>query len=547
MFNSISKLTAKFGLTTKFIPPIIAAVLVSMIIGALFMINEAQRANEVQLTIAESAFKAEQEHANDALNKALKSKADSIGRFMSKTAVDFILSYDFTALTQFQAEASKDTDVAFAAYLKPDESAMAAFDKPESAHKILEFKYPIVNEGDTIGYVLLGMTTKSINEGTARAQKRIDAAIMSAKDSSADSMTRFMTIISIDMIAIVAIVTLVIYFLFQINIVRPLRQTRTLIKGLAEGEGDLTVHLPVHNKDEINTLHVHINAFIESLHAMIESIVAEVKRLDDESAILQGHSNEMSTNADRLNDNTTQVATAMNEMSATVQEVARSSAEAATAAENGREEANQGKDVVKTAINGIASLSSEVENAADVITKLAENSERISTVLDVINGIAEQTNLLALNAAIEAARAGEQGRGFAVVADEVRTLASRTHESTLEIREMIDMVQSSTQDAVKAMSQGQDAAKASVEQAKAVGTTLQSIIDKVTVISDMSTQIASAAEQQSSTTEEINKNIVTINEISGNTSVTSSETNQSSSEITDMASRLNNLVSKFKI
>jgi len=547
MFNLLNTITSKFNLSAKFIPPIVAAILISMSAGALFMISEAKNSSEQQLGIAKQAFQAEQGHAQSALNNALKSKSDSIGRFMSKTAVDFIISYDFTSLTQFQAEASKDPDVSYSAYLKPDKTPFTAFKKPETANKISEYTYPIVSEGENIGYVLLGMSNKSIENGIISAQKRIDSAIQSAQDASKGSMDRFITIMIVDIVAIILIVSTIVFLLFHFHIVKPLRYTQNMIKGLAEGEGDLTVSLPVNNKDEINTLHLHINAFIESLRNMISIVVDEVRNLETQASTLHQQSSEMSQSSFDLSQNTTQVATAMNEMSATVHEVSRSATEAAKAAENGRQEADHGHEVVQTAVNGIGNLSSEVESAAEVITRLAEGSERISTVLDVINGIAEQTNLLALNAAIEAARAGEQGRGFAVVADEVRTLASRTHESTLEIREMIDMVQNSTQDAVSAMSRGKEAATVSVKQAEAVGESLNMIIEKVTAISDMSTQIASASEQQSCTAEEINRNVETINSISNLTANTANETTASSSEITEMTTRLNNLVGQFKI
>lgn len=546
MFNIINAIGSKFSLTVKFIPPIMLSILVTMIIGAGFVITEAENSTREQLEIAKTSFRAEQEHAKKELSHALKSKSDSIGRFMSKTAIDFIISYDFTALTQFQAEAGKDPDVAYAAYLKPDKSPMTAFKKPTDSSHIVEYRYPIINEGETIGYVLLGMSKKAMNNGIALGEKRIATAITSVKTSADNSLKRFYTIMGIDMLAIVIVVAIVIYFLFQFNIVRPLRNTQKLIQGLSAGEGDLTVQLPVKNNDEINTLHLHINAFIESLRNMIEIIAGEVALLEKQSGTLKLQSTDMSQSSFDLSQHTTQVATAMSEMSATVQEVARSAAGAAQSAENGRNEADTGQNVVRTSIAGIANLSGEVENAAEVITKLAEGSEHISTVLDVINGIAEQTNLLALNAAIEAARAGEQGRGFAVVADEVRTLASRTHDSTLEIREMINMVQHSTQDAVSAMSKGQDAAKVSVEQSEAVGESLRSIITRVSEISDMTTQIASAAEQQSCTTEEINQNIETINMISSTTAETANSTAEASNEITEMASRLNSLVGQFK-
>jgi len=547
MFKLANSLGNKLNLTAKFIPPIMASILVTMIIGAVFVISEAENSTREQLRIAKTSFQAEQKHASTELTRALKSKSDSIGRFMSKTAIDFIISYDFTSLTQFQAEASKDPDVAYAAYLKPDKSPMTAFKKTTGDMSIVEYRYPIINEGETIGYVLLGMSKKTMNDGIAQSEKRIAAAIALVKSSADSSLKRFFTIMGIDMLAIVIVVAIVMFMLFQFNIVRPLRNTQKLIQGLSAGEGDLTVHLPVKNKDEINTLHLHINNFIESLRNMIDIIASEVKLLDKQSGTLKLQSTEMSQSSFDLSQHTTQVATAMSEMSATVQEVAHSAAGAAEAAENGRQEADTGQNVVRTSIAGIANLSSEVENAATVITKLAEGSEHISTVLDVINGIAEQTNLLALNAAIEAARAGEQGRGFAVVADEVRTLASRTHDSTLEIREMINMVQQSTHEAVNAMSKGQNAAKLSVDQSEAVGESLRSIINKVSEISDMTTQIASAAEQQSCTTEEINQNIETINMITSTTSETAANTAESSTEITEMASRLNSLVGQFKI
>ena len=547
MLKIINNITCKFSLTAKFIPPIVGAILISMAAGALFLISEAENSTEQQLNIAKQAFQAEQNHAQQALNNALKSKSDSIGRFMAKTATDFIISYDFTSLTQFQEEATKDPDVSYSAYLKPDKTPFTAFKKSSSIKQILEYTYPIISEDETIGYVLLGMSKQSIEGGMISAQKRINSAIQDAQETANQSRDRFISIMLIDIIAIILIVSTVVFILFHFHIVKPLRNTKNLIKGLAEGEGDLTVSLPVNNTDEINTLHLHINAFIGSLRNMISIIVGEVQHLEQQSSTLHNQSSEMSQSSFNLSQNTTQVATAMNEMSATVHEVSRSANEAAKAAENGRSEAGHGFDVVKEAVTGIGNLSNEVENASDVITRLAEGSENISTVLDVINGIAEQTNLLALNAAIEAARAGEQGRGFAVVADEVRTLASRTHQSTLEIREMIDMVQNSTKDAVSAMSRGKDAATISVQQAEAVGSSLNTIIEKVSAISDMTTQIASAAEQQSCTAEEINKNLETINEISNDSASTANDTTASSSEITEMTTRLNNLVGQFKI
>ena len=237
----------------------------------------------------------------------------------------------------------------------------------------------------------------------------------------------------------------------------------------------------------------------------------------------------------------------MNEMTATVQEVASHAAHAAEAATSARDEAQGGQRVVSANIDAIQRLADEVMQTAELINRLAEDSNAIGTVLDVIRGIAEQTNLLALNAAIEAARAGEQGRGFAVVADEVRTLAQRTQESTSEIQDMIERLQAGARNAVEAMEKGRAGAESSVRQAVTAGESLQAINQAVAAISDMNLQIATAAEEQSAVAEEINRNITTINMVADETAVGAEQTAEASQELARLAMNLQRIVSQFRV
>jgi methyl-accepting chemotaxis protein len=242
-----------------------------------------------------------------------------------------------------------------------------------------------------------------------------------------------------------------------------------------------------------------------------------------------------------------QVATAMNEMTATVQEVARNAALAAQSASEANNEALEGKKMVQTTIDAINELSGEVDNASHVIQKVESESLKIGSVLDVIRGIAEQTNLLALNAAIEAARAGEQGRGFAVVADEVRTLASRTQNSTLEIQNMIEQLQTGARSAVVVIDASRKKADESVQRAERAGRSLESITLSVATINDMNTQIASAAEEQNSVAEEINRNIININHVAQETADSAEQTTMASEGLARLASELQSLVAQFKL
>ncbi len=242
---------------------------------------------------------------------------------------------------------------------------------------------------------------------------------------------------------------------------------------------------------------------------------------------------------------TDQVATAITEMAASVQEVARNAQNTADAADKADAEARAGRQVVADTSSAIGRLAAEVEKASGVIQQLEAHSSEITSVLDVIRGIAEQTNLLALNAAIEAARAGEQGRGFAVVADEVRTLASRTQQSTQEIRAMIEKLQEGARSAVKVMGLSREQADNSVEQARHAADSLESITRSVRVITDMSAQIATAVEEQSAVGEEINRNIISIRHISDANAHTGAESEQAAQNVAHLALSLRNLAAQF--
>jgi methyl-accepting chemotaxis protein len=237
----------------------------------------------------------------------------------------------------------------------------------------------------------------------------------------------------------------------------------------------------------------------------------------------------------------------MNEMSASSSDVAGNAQYASSAAQEAAVQASQGRQVVTGTIDAIGDIATDVDNAATVINGVAENSTGIGSVLDVIKSIAEQTNLLALNAAIEAARAGEQGRGFAVVADEVRALAKGTQDSAQEIQEMITGLQAGTEKAVQAMDTSRRKAREYAEQAVAAGDALAAITGAIGTISDMNTQIAAATEQQSAVSEEINRNVTNISSISAETADYTKQLVSSSEEMSAMAEQLRTLVARFRV
>ena len=381
-----------------------------------------------------------------------------------------------------------------------------------------------------------------IDELTDLVQK--DAA---AAGANAHTTTDNNQIIQAATLTVGLLVCALVAFFFPILITRPLNRVISAIEDLAGGEGDLTLRVNVDSKDELGHLSASLNQFLEKLHDLIRRAAttsSQVREASNQMLQLNSQSQEM---IGSQHSSTDMVATAINEMAATVQEVAQSASSAADEARQADADARTGSERVNSSLISIRDLAQDVGRAAEVIHKLETEAEGVGSVLDVIRGIAEQTNLLALNAAIEAARAGEQGRGFAVVADEVRTLASRTQQSTTEIQGMIEKLQCGARNAVSVMDAGREKAQASVERAESAGSSLIEITKAVASISSMNTQIASAAEEQSVVTAEINRNITEISVISDRNSQVSSEAAQASTVLSEYAGELDRIVQNFKI
>ncbi|MFC3853513.1 methyl-accepting chemotaxis protein [Salinispirillum marinum] len=349
-----------------------------------------------------------------------------------------------------------------------------------------------------------------------------------------------------NLILVVALIGAAIILLNRL-VTRPIAALASALADIAQGDGDLTRRIPIRRRDEIGLLADRFNQFIGTIHTLVQAVIESVNDMDAAINDTQRVAARTNEGVKAQRQETDQVAVAMQEMTNTANSVSHSAEVAAQGAHDADDQGQKARTIVQGAIDGIDALASDIEQGAEVVTSLEQEVANITTVLDVIRGIAEQTNLLALNAAIEAARAGEQGRGFAVVADEVRTLASRTQASTEEIHHMIERLETGAQRAVASMNSSRQQGESTVQQASGASGALDGVAAAISDINRMNMQIATAANEQTSVANDISQRLTRIVDIAVTAEQDTDEVDALTRGLLERARQLHKLVGNFQV
>lgn len=345
----------------------------------------------------------------------------------------------------------------------------------------------------------------------------------------------------------IALLLAALVLLISRSISRPLQDAVAAMANIASGEGDLTRNLDNHGRDELTALAGHFNVFTDKLRGVIRQLLDSSSSLDQAARNLGDISSEAQLHSQQQAQQMELVATAVNQVTYGVQDVAKNAEQASSEVHAAEEQAGQGQQSIDASLQQIEQLSGTIAKAVEVIQSLATESTQIGGVLEVIRSIAEQTNLLALNAAIEAARAGEQGRGFAVVADEVRLLAQRTQQSTAEIQSMIERLQSNSEAAVKVINDSNRASQQTIEQASLAGQSLSQITQSLRNLTGLNASIASATLQQTHVVDDINRNVTQTASLAHNTAEAAEQSSAASQHLKQLAERIHRLLGQFRV
>lgn len=535
------------SLTKQCLLPTLAAILLSMIavLGVLvYNLNQAfDRLTEMSVrTLDESQTKLQEQQLS-----ALNSKADIIGSFISKVSPDMILGYDYTGLESFKRTAKADKEIVYLSFFKPDGSRMTTSDEPGDKSKVIERRYPIMNDTEKIGEIALGLSTLSYEVTVAESKERAHRAVNDVRTVGKNAVESTITIMAVAIVTVLLVITVLTVLLFKMAVLRPLAETTELIAALGAGGGDLTIQLPVKRRDEIGELRTNVNTFVQTLRTMIIRVSDHVRTLHSTGSGLSQLSNELERRSGDQRDRTHRMVSAIDEMVASHDDIARNSSGTADHAERSVGAASAGLTAVVYVGEHVKGMAQVAEESARVVNALAKDADKIGVVLEVINDIAEQTNLLALNAAIEAARAGEHGRGFSIVADEVRALASRTRDSTSQISEVVNRFQKTTHTVVDRMKKSRSNTDSCVSQSTQAGEILTSMSKMAVEVRSMSEQIAVAIEEHSSVVVHIRQNVGDIDNMAEQSEGSARRTATTATELNRLTLELDGLIRKFKV
>lgn len=439
----------------------------------------------------------------------------------------------------------------FGKYASKEEQAKAKeqLDSP-AAKKVDEFRALALSKGLAGGFGVapeqwFTAITEKIN-GMKEVENGIAAHISDAA-AGFEAEARQQMLLSAGLTAALLLVSLTMGWLVASNILKPLKGLVRMIGDIADGEGDLTTRLETDRNDEIGEVCILFNRFVEKIHDIVQQVARSTVQVSGAADHLRETAEQIATAAEEVACQSTTVATASEEMSATSTDISRNCTIAADVSNQATGTAQEGAEIVKRTLTGMQQIAERVTIASRSVGGLGARSDQIGAIVGTIQDIADQTNLLALNAAIEAARAGEQGRGFAVVADEVRALAERTTKATREISEMIKAIQAETSSAVATMESGVSVMEAGMENSQQSGQSLEQILSAISEVTAQVHQIATAAEEQTATTGEISNNIHQITQVVHETARGAHETANSAAKLTTMAGELQSLVNRFKL
>ncbi len=569
----------------------------------------AQNAGESLGGYLETNLDQELKTSREIYTKNVLESVDALADMLAEVAVEPILSNKFATLIGYVKIANRNPQVVYAVYFNKEGRALTRYldrgnpkvqallqsgqgrtpiDKVISAgasdQDVREVKKELRLDNEVVGSIILGISFERVKQEVEAADARYKAMIASSRDKVREVMltesgdilaklkgvnqtllaenqtsndtaeetisnTSSQLVVSQTGVLLIAgiVVLAAISGFVLLRILRPVNTLAAAMNDISSGDGDLTQRLPVKGDTEIDRLASAFNGFVERIQKSIIKAGASTQELASAAERLKTIAERSNADISKQHDEVRLVVNAVMEMSDSVKGIVASSERAATNARDADNEADKGQSVVKQTVEAISTLASEVESAADVINNLERDSVAIGSVLGVIREIADQTNLLALNAAIEAARAGEQGRGFAVVADEVRTLASRTQQSTEEIQKIIQGLQEGTAKAVKVMGDSVASAKDTVDKASKASISLTNIVNSVSVISEVNTHIASSSEQQSAAVKGIDNSVAHMEELSNKASNGSEETLRASQELAHLGEELKGIVLQFKV